>query len=63
MKTLEELKQEMDIARTAWGAADASAYAAWTAAAWEAADVAWTAWDAAWYAHNKRLKEIENEDT
>jgi len=63
VKTLEELKQELDDARAAWTAADDAANAAWTAAAWDAANAAWDAWDAAWYAYNKKLKEIENEDT
>ena len=48
MKTLEELKQEMDTAWAAWDDADA----AWEAAdaAFDAADADWGAADAAWEA-------------
>ena len=55
MKTLEELKQEMD---AAW----ADCEAAWDAyeAVWDAArDVYLTAWDA----YDKKLREVESENT
>ena len=53
MKTLEELKQEMDAAWADW----------WYAATWDAAwDAAYAAWGAAYAAYNKRLKELEDED-
>ena len=51
MKTLEELKKEMDTANTAWNA---------YIAAFEAAYAAWC--DAA-NAYNKKLKEEADEDT
>ena len=69
MKTLEELKQEMDSAWDAYAAAgaafDAAARAAWAAfdAAAGAYEDAWGAWDAARSAYNKKLKEVESEDT
>jgi hypothetical protein len=71
IKTLEELRQEMDTAWADWwDAADAAVvdddYAAWSAAyataraVWDAAYAAWGAW---YDAYNKRLKELADEDT
>ena len=69
MKTLEELKQEMEAAwadcEAAWDAyadCEADCDAAWDAyeAVWDAArDVYLTAWDA----YDKKLKEEADEDT
>ena len=54
MKTLEELKQEMDIARAAWDAWGADDDAAW--------DAAWGAYLVAQDAYDKKLKEMADED-
>jgi len=63
MKTLKELKREMDDARADWEAAYDARLAALAAADWDAAfDAAWDAWCDARVAYHKRLKEVENED-
>ena len=63
MKTLEELKQELDDARAPWEAAEAARAAAttdWNAAyAWA---VAWDAYTAALVAYKKK-QELTDEDT
>jgi len=79
VKTLEELKQEMDIALAAYATADDAEDITWRA--WDAADdvynAGWAAWDDAardaatarttWRnardAYKKRLKELDDEDT
>ena len=63
MKTLEELKQEMDIALAAWDAARAVAAARDAWGAWYDADDAWDAYAVACAAYNKKLREVESEDT
>ena len=55
MKTLEELKQEVDNAQAAWNVAD-DADAAADAAAWDA-------YIDACAAYVKKLREVESEDT
>ena len=56
MKTLEELKQEMDDANTA---ADVARAAAWD----DAYEDAWDAYAVTRAAYNKKLREVESEDT
>ena len=64
MKTLEELKQEMDMALAAWDAARAAYDAAADRVAYAAAAAraAYVAYEDDWDAYHKRLKEVENED-
>jgi len=53
-KTLEELEDEMYAARDVYDAAPEGS---------DAEDAAWDAWDVARDAYNKKLKELEDEDT
>ena len=65
MKTLEELKQEMDSALAAYATADDaedSTWSAWDDAARDAA-TARTTWRNVRDAYKKRLKELDDEDT